>query len=275
MDIIANLIARADDLRRSIFVSLPFEVRLAAIFTRLALDSVQTLGRALGATFLLSGVTDMPDPGPAWNPQARRPELTLPPGYMKDFASSVYGLVIKKFGDPSIADEAIQHFLLKVTTTKVIKPVPRRSAESFVRDGVVKAALDIVRQRRRRERPNLSDSLDQLGDEGRSLAEALDDPRALRYIERKLSPRVWRLWMAYLAHELHPDIPAYLGLSMQGFTDAEIIGDPRKKDKPGMLPNYKPPPSGANSFLKSFVYKIPEVSTDFFHALHEELPVVA
>ena len=29
------------------------------------------------------------------------------------------------------------------------------------------------------------------------------------------------------------------------------------------------------SFLKSFVYKIPAVSKDFFHGLHEELPVVA
>jgi len=92
-------------------------------------------------------------------------------------------------------------------------------------------------------------------------------------MHREVSPRVWRLWMAYLARELHPDIPAYLGLSMQGFTDAEIIGDPRKTDKPGMLTHYKPPPSGANSFLKSFVYKIPAVSKDFFHGLHEELPL--
>jgi len=27
--------------------------------------------------------------------------------------------------------------------------------------------------------------------------------------------------------------------------------------------------------LKSFVYKVPAVSKDFFHGLHEELPVVA
>ena len=75
-------------------------------------------------------------------------------------------------------------------------------------------------------------------DDGVSLADFIDDPKALREIQRELSPRVWRLWMTYLAQRLHEDVPEYLGLSMQGFTDLEIIGDPRRKGLPGMLTHY-------------------------------------
>jgi hypothetical protein len=267
---IAALTARADSLCRDIYASLPFEVRLADLFTKLALDSVETLGRALGAEFLLRGVKDMPDPGPTWNPQARNPALTLPHTYMKEFASGAYGMLIKKFHDPSVADEAVQRFLLKLTTTHVIKPVPRRSAESFVRDGLIKAALDVVRHRRRVEEPEVP--LDEPRGDGRTLAELLDDPRALRDMQRELSPRIWRLWMAYLAKHVHVDIPRYIAFSMQGFTDAEIIGSPAR-GQPGMLPHYKPPPSGPNSYLKSFVYEIPRASRAFFGELGEELPV--
>jgi len=267
---IAHLVVRADALQKRIYASLPFEVRLANFFTKIALDTVETLGRAIGAEFLLSGVTGMPDPGPTWNPEATNPALTLPATYMKEFASSAYGTLIKKFHDPSLADEAIQRFLLKVTTTKTIKPVPRRSAESFVRDGIVKAALDVLRHRRRVEQPEVR--LDEPRDDGRTLADLLDDPRALRDMQRELSPRTWKLWMGFLAKHVHVDIPKYIGLSMQGFTDAEIIGSPTRGQH-GMLPNYTPPPSGPNSYMKSFVYKIPSASKAFFGELREELPV--
>ncbi len=269
MDIIADLIDRAADLQRRIYASLPFEHRLADVFTKLAVDSIEALGRSLGAEFLARGVTGMPDPGTSWNPHARHPELTLPAGYLREFASATYRLLLAKFQDPALVDDAVQRYLLKLTTTRRIKPVPLKSAESYVRYGLVQEGLDVLRQRRQRAL-----SLDlPVEDDGDSLADLIDDPKALHEMQRELSPRVWRLWMAYLAQRLHEDVPEYLGLSMQGFTDLEIIGDPRRKGLPGTLTHYKPPPSGANSFLKSFVYKIPAVSKDFFHGLHEELPL--
>jgi len=261
MDRIVALTTRADALSKRIYASIPFTDRFANFFTKIALDSVETLGRAIGAEFLLSGVTGMPDPGPTWNPEATNPALTLPKTYMKDFASGAYGMLIKKFHDPSLADEAIQRFLLKVTTTKTIKPVPRRSAESFVRDGIVKAALDVLRHRRRVEQPEVR--LDEPRDDGRTLADLLEDPRALRDVQRELSPRIWKLWMAYLAKHVHPDIPKYVALSMMGYTDAEIIGSPIR-GQPGMLDLYTPPRSGPNSYVDHYVRRIPEASKAFF-----------
>ena len=61
---------------------------------------------------------------------------------------------------------------------------------------------------------------------------------------------------------------------MQGFTDAEIIGSPTR-GKPGMLPHYTAPLSGPNSYMKSFVYRIPSASEAFFRELREEAPHAA
>lgn len=268
MDRIAQLITRADLLRRKIYASIPFEDRLATLWVKISLDTVETLGRAIGAEFLLRGVQDMPDPGPHWKPESRNPALTLPSGYMRDFASGLYGLLMKKFRDPSVADDAIQMYLARVTTSGEIKPMKRSQAESYVRDGVVKQALSIIRSKRRHETESLSDRGPE--DEGQELIESLEDPNALKGIQREISPRVWKLWMEYLASHLHEDIPMFIALSMQGYENEEIIGHPGK-GKPGMLPHYRSPVSGPNTYLKH-VYKIPEVSKKFFKTLHEEAP---
>jgi hypothetical protein len=276
MDRVATLITQASELRGRIYSSIPFSERFAALFLKLALDTVETLGRILGAEMLLAGVTDMPDPGPRWRPEARNPALTLPSSYMRDLGSSIYGTLLRKFHDPDLVDEAAQRFLLKLTTTKPLKAVSRSTAESYIRDGVTKMALSIIRERRQKmrdERRNVS--LDDHGpdDESRSLADSLEDPSAFEALYQEMSPRVWRLWMDTLARRLHPDIPTYISLSMQGYSDAEILGDPRKPGLHGMLPTYKSPPSGPNSFIKYVIGKIPAVSRQFFRQIHEELPL--
>ena len=272
MDRIAALVLQADTLRKRIYSSLPFVDRLADLLTKLAVSTVETLGRAIGAEFLERGVSDMPDPGPRWSPTARNPALTLPADYMRDFASKLYGVMIRKFHDVELVDDAVQSYLTKVLTREMIKPVPRRAAESYVIDGVIKMALDILRHRGRKERPGQTDPLDAPEVEGRTLQEKLEDPWALRNMEHKLSPRLWQRWMMFLAAHLHEDIPTFIGLHMQGYDNDEIVGDP-KKGLPGKLPHYQAPMSGPNSYLQHYAYKIPELSKLFFKSLREELPL--
>lgn len=268
MDRQAQLSIRAREVSRRIFAGMSFGDRLAAFFVRLSFDTVETLGRAIGAEFLLRGVTEMPDPGPRWNPGIRNPAMSLPVGYMRTFASSLYGLLIKKFHNPEIADDAIQTYLARVLTSKEIKPVSRAQAESYVRDGVMKVALTIIKRKRREEAPLVHDQGGE--DEGQELFDSIADPQALRGIERELSPRVWKLWMNYLAQNLHPDIPEYIGYSMEGFTDGEIVGKPGLA---GMLPHVQIDTLGqAASFWKHKINRIPEVSQKFFKTLHEEMP---
>jgi hypothetical protein len=274
MDRISTLITRADYLRRHIYSSIPFGDRLAAFFVRLGLDTVETLGRALGAEFLIRGVTDMPDPGPRWNPQSRNPSLTLPQNYMREFAAKVYGLLMKKFHDPSLVEDAISMFLLKVTTSEKISAKTMASAQSWALQGLIWQALDIIKKRRKEQAESLDRPTGEHGDgnDVRSLQDTLEDPRALNEVKRELSPRVWKMWMEYLSKHIHEDIPLYIALEMQGYVAAEIIGDPNN-GRPGMLPHYQPPPSGFKGYYRHQVGKIPEVSRKFFESLHEELPV--
>jgi hypothetical protein len=271
MDRISSLIARADVLRRRIYSSIPFEDRLAALFVKLSLDTVETIGLAIGAEFLLRGVTGMPDPGPRWKPESRNPALTLPRGYLRDFGAKLYGAMMKKFRNPEVVEEGIQNYLAWATTSGEINKEhnnSRSQAESFVMAGVMRRCLDVIR----RERKHNLDSLDDSGGPGRDedrepLVLNVEDPRALKEFQHTMRPEVWAQWMKFLQHHLHEDIPEYMALSMQGYDDQEIIGDPRK-GLPGMLTHYKSPASGPGTFLR-WLDKIPEVSKKFFKGVGE------
>ena len=251
--------------------SLSFSERMSRLFVRLSLDTVETLGKAVGAEFLLRGVTGMPDPGPRWRPESRNPALTLPAGYMRGFAAKLYGLMMKKFRDPSLVDDAIMTYLARVTTSGEIKPMPLSAAESYVQAGVVKEALNLIRAQRTRMRDvRLEESLAPGVDGERGLADTLEDPRALRDMQHELSPRVWRQWMDYLAKHLHPDIPLYIGYSMEGWTDGEIVGKP---GQPGKLPHVQIETlAQAASFWKHKIDRIPEISKRFFDLRRDEMP---
>lgn len=270
MDRISSLIARADVLRRRIYSSIPFDDRLAALFVKLALDTVETLGRAIGAEFLLRGVTGMPDPGPRWKPESRNPALTLPSGYMRDFGSKLYGAMMRKFRNPDVVEEGIQNYLAWATTSGEInkeRDKSRSQAESYVMDGVMKRCLDVIRRNRKHNVPSLDDPGSGGEDEGQAMVHNLEDPRALKEFQHTMRPEVWAQWMHFLAKNLHEDIPEYMALSMQGYDDQEIIGDPRK-GLPGMLTHYKSPPSGPGTFLR-WRDKIPEISKKFFKGIGE------
>ncbi len=276
---IAAVIDRAGTLSRRIYASLPFEERLAHFFAKFALDTVETMGKALGAEFLIRGVTGMPDPGAFWDPDSRNPSLTLPRNYLKEFASSAYGQLMKKFHDPELVEEAVQNYLLKIMTHEHIKPMPLPAAEKYVRNGLINSALDIIRHRRRKDSPPGTMSLDEdysgkadVSTRKRLMEEVLEDPRALHQMEQELGSRAWKRYMDWLSRRIHVDIPEYIGFSMHGWSDVDIIGDPRVPGKPGMLTHYHPPPSGPNAYLK-LIKRIPEETAKFFRSIGEEIPV--
>ena len=201
----------------------------------------------------------MPDPEARWNPGHRNPAMTLPADYLEDYAVALHDTLVKKFRDEEVVDEAIQRFLVKITTSDVIKPVARKSAERFVLDGLIKQSLDVIRERQRQN----EHEYDSLG----SAVADVEDPQALHDMQRELSPRVWARLMDYLAKNLHEDVPLFIALSIQGYDNDEIV---RK------LPHYTVPASGCNSYLSHFVYPngnkggIAGVSKKFFAALHTE-----
>lgn len=234
MDDRIALIHRAAEVQRQIFASLPWNIRFALVWSRLALDcgEVAPLGRLLGMYMLLAGVTGMPPTGDKWNPAKPNPGH-LPPNYLSKFMCDLLGLLVKKY-DVALAHEAIENFLLRLKDGKtVMKPLPLHSAQSWVTSGVLWQAADIQRTKKKEQ---LEESMQDQPDEAKLLTKDIADPRAMKQFEHR-NPKLWNQWMAYLEKHVHPDIKLYFELRMDGKTDKEIVGWPNK-GIPSMLPHW-------------------------------------
>jgi hypothetical protein len=275
MDKVSALLHRAAEVRRTIFASLPWGVRFAHIWGQLVAGDealFDAWGKALGAIFLQAGVPEMPDPGPGWEKHpgdARR----LPHGYMADFMAEVYRTILGQSArDPSVPEEAISSFFNKLQTGKAKIDLTKltegfKSAKTWAYTGMVNEGKTI-RKKKVREFSRQEDVRED--EEGREAPADLIDPRALdefRKLER--NPRMWKEWMDYLAQHLHPDMPLYLNLRMEGYTNDQIVGN-LAKNEPGMLPTYKahghPMKSDPTLWGDKIFRKVPETTNQFLHA---------
>jgi hypothetical protein len=308
------LFHRAAEIRRKIFASLPWGIRLAIVFSEIASDTgyLQLWGKYIGAEFLRSGVVGMPDPGPNFKPAHRNPAATLPNGYMAKFIGSVYGLLLKNYHNPSLAEEAIENYVAKMVAKakdggSMIKAVPLASAESYVRHGIILEAKSLARELLKEQAR--TESLEDTGDEGTSVRRDIADPHALpdedpivepgasgedlwpmwmKYLEEhqrdmkpsdwavmvgflnKHHPRIQAEWMDTLAKKIHPDMPLYFHLRLEGYSSADVVGG-GPKNKPTMLKHYEPKSYDPVYWDKTYNRLLIPVSVEFFKKMHETI----
>lgn len=223
MDRLATLTQRASGLNRSIWASLPWGYRLATVFLRLADASMADLwGRQLGALFLQAGVTDMPPPGPRWNPARPNPG-NLPAGYLRREAMMAYQVALKKIGNPQDAEDVVQDALLKVMEggTKV-KAAPLKSALSYFVTSVGWAADNLAKRKRNRRTDSPKEDEDGEGESDRDMGMVdktfdrnpywYDDPGDYRLIERLFSPATWERKVKPALARIHPAMPEFFDM---------------------------------------------------------------
>jgi hypothetical protein len=242
MDKTAALIRRASDVRRRIFASLPWDVRFAEVWKSIASDAgtFAAWGRAVGKYLLDAGVTEMPPPGPGWDAHPgdmRR----LPSGYLAHEMAAVYKKLFSEplvRKDPSIASEAVDSFLEKLHTGRVkILPVPLEKALKFVLGGCFFAVKDIKRVRVREMAHE--ESTGRENEEGEAVEIDIADPNSIKQFQHLQGKPLFNEWLAYLGRHTHPDVPLYMNLRMEGYTNEEIVGCPLKGINETMLPHYK------------------------------------
>lgn len=296
------LLRRASEVRRRIFASLPWGIRFASVLNqiaaetghsrtwgvrfasflyRLALDAttIHNWGRALGAEFLLAGVEGMPDPGPRWNPNSKSPALTLPSGYLATEMRQIYSLLTsgKHNFDEETAKDAIDMWIAKVHGghVKIDKEKAKSglsSALSYAKTGIGFEANEIRRKapggivgipKEKKKEVGRPESLEDVGDESKTLRREIEDPHALAKFQRLLSDRMRKEWMEYLAKHVHPDIEIYLDLLMEGHSIKEIIGWPNK-GIPSKLPHWTQ--GGPQNWDQNYKSKIVPKSLEFLHS---------
>jgi hypothetical protein len=236
MDHVASLLRQAEHLERKVFSSLPWGFRLATVFLALDQSSIDSWGRQMGALMLKAGVTDMPDPGPRWNPEKPNAEH-LPRGYLFDFAKKAYGVALKKSGNPDDAGDAMMDIMMAyLSGKKSIDALPMKSAMSFVLKGVDWAAGDIRKKNKGGESTTHDDegdetTLDLVDDAFEANPYWNEDPNAFRKIEDTFPGNAWEREVLPAVNKVHPDMMRYFQLLSEGVPGKHIV-------EKGLLPNF-------------------------------------
>lgn len=218
------LARRATDLNRRIYGSLPWGYHVAGLLLVLAGDSLDAFGRVVYATMIEAAVRGMPDsPGgkPAYDyiqdVHQRGPDA-LPSGFGKPFATRVFKILLSKFSDAEVAEEAMSQVLLQAARGKlhIKNGADLRDAESYVITVALNAARDILRARgRRREQPLVRER-----DDDQTTMD-VEDPQAFERLDKLLPPSELQSVLKALG-EVHPRAPEWLRARLDGDSGQEI-----------------------------------------------------
>lgn len=247
MDRIAALLKAARDLQRRLWCSLPFGYRLAHLLCALSSSALEAYGKAFYTAFLQKGVTGMPDifnkPAEQWfaeQPENIRdtPKLAdkLPKDYGYDLANLVKKILLRKFGDPGLVDEALSGFYMRYLASghlRFTRGTSLADAHRFVIESVKRELINLLKSRGRKREQSLFQE-----DEGEERTIDIRDPNAFEHLEDTFpdwhQPVVKRDLM-----RVAPWVPAYLDLATEGYGDDEIFGwsksDPYSGSKPSEL----------------------------------------
>jgi len=151
----------------------------------------------------------------------RRGADALPAGYGRPFAARVFKILISKFGDHEVAEEAMSHVLLQIARGKIHirSGSSLQEAESLLLVVALNGARDGLRSRnRRREQPLVRDN-----DEAQNSVD-VEDPQAFERLDKLLPASELEAVLRELA-EVHPRAPAWLQARLQGDSGQEIAID--------------------------------------------------
>lgn len=234
---IAQLIRTAGQVRRLIWASLPFRLRLAEVLCRLASSTTDVFGTGMYGVFLEHGVDGMPPingkPAAEW--VAQHSVRRLPSAYGRDFGKKAFSSLMLKYHNPEIVEDLLSTFMVRFIEKagKYLKSgTSLREAEAYVMRSLYNEGINVLRRKR--------------WEVGESTLNRDDDDRG-GYLERvptaepeeseaeqeehfndllvKLRPKLRRI---------HESAEQYLRLLAEGHSDTEILGNPGQ-GRPSML----------------------------------------
>jgi DNA-directed RNA polymerase specialized sigma24 family protein len=197
------------------------------LFVVLAGDAFDAFGRSTYAELIravVRGMPDLPSGEPALDlvqDVERKGPDALPVGYGRPFASRVYKILLSKFGDPEIAEEAMSHVLLQIARRKIHirNGSPLQEAEKFLIVVAQNAARDGLRARSRRK----EQSLVRDDDNAQTMVD-VEDPQAFEQLDKLLPASELSAVLRDLA-AVHPRAPDWLRARLQGDSGHEIASD--------------------------------------------------
>lgn len=224
MDRVSYIINASGQLRRKIWASLPFSLRLADFFTRFAVSFSEAFGKAIYSEFLTRGVVGMPD---IKGRPASEFDLSkinyLPSGYGREFGQNTYRTLMSKFYQPEMVENIMGDFLVSFLEkgSEHIQPgTPLYAAARYVLQSLLNEGKNYLRTKSRRIKERSDIYYSPEGEEQRIEQPVYDEDDLERQV-KKMLPRMQSHLKA-----IHPDASLYVKLSLiDGYSDREIIGD--------------------------------------------------
>jgi DNA-directed RNA polymerase specialized sigma24 family protein len=156
-----KLAARATELSRRIYASLPWGYRLARLFMKLS--DASEFGPAFYAEFIHRGVSGM-DEIDGKDPSTFKGDKNLAnllgrKKYGRNFGQKLFATALRKLKSAEIVEDAITDYFIKLKTGKgmgrnIDEGTPLSTAEGYAITGVIRTGFDILKKKKR-ERPSL------------------------------------------------------------------------------------------------------------------------
>lgn len=184
-----EILAKAVELSRRIYASLPWGYRVAGLLLKLAHGAEETFGRFVYSKFIQANVLGLPDVNgvPALSlkdkVQGPRGADKLPVGYGRKFGEKAWKVCLAKFRNPEIVEEAVSAVMIKLVSGKIDiqEGVPLQKAEGLIMVALINAGVDALRTKRR-----TPGGVSLVDEEGGTFD--ISDPKSFEHLDDLLTP---------------------------------------------------------------------------------------
>lgn len=231
MERVARLVVSSTALRRKIWASLPFSVRIAEVFSRLASMATDAFGKVVFGEFLKHEVIGLPDiyGKPALEVAAEKKLTTnrLPPGYGKEFGKKCFLMLMGKTHNPQLTEELMSEFAVEFLESKsktMHDGITLQEAQNFVMRSLQNSYIDWMRHHENARRNKNTLVMDD-GEEDSIFDNmpTFDEDTLEKLYDERMLPKVRQELRA-----IHPSAEQYVKLMLDNHSDREILGDPEQ-----------------------------------------------
>lgn len=230
MNRVAQLIEAADEIRRRLWASIPWGIRVAELFMRLAVSPQEAFGQGVLLEFEKVGVTGLP----------AKHGRAFPSDIARDIGRKAYGIAMSVTRSPTKAEDVLSSFYVRLLKggSHGLAGKELHHAEQSILMGVKNEAINLINFTKRRKDIQHSDV--RHDDEGGESHVEAPVFHSLEDIEHNFPRDLVMRELPQMHHELeriHQDAPLYVKMVLlDGMQDKEIVGDP-KHGKPSKLPH--------------------------------------
>ena len=223
-----RLIQAAHELRRTVFASLPWGLRVGSLLFNLRFGAdARSFGQLTYGLFHMYGVNGLPRTPVV--PETIREIDKLPDGYGAEFGQKARRLAGKYLRDGDQVDEVLSLAAMKLISNKSVENSVRgkdlHQAENYVLRLVQNQALDLLRAEKVRRHDDIAELLMEPGswEEVGNLIPEHEQETIKRELQEAVSPRIM------------PDLSLYFDLLLDGVSNKEIAEQrmlPSLRDRP-------------------------------------------